>query len=595
MPPVRVTYDIRRPETHLVRVTMRFPPARPDRRSFRMPAWVPGSYKIRDFGRHVQDLKAKVGPQPAQIEQVGKDEWTVLGCGGKTVELTYDVYARDLTVSTSHVTSDHAHLFGATLAMYDVHSRGLPHACSVRRPAGWFVWSGLETTRFDGKLRAADDYDHFIDCPIESGPAESYRLLRFEVAGKKHRFLVWQPPGHVDWARIQRDLAAVCRETVKVWKDAPFEHYLFIAHVAEGHAGGLEHRNSTTIGVDPNSLLAEERIMANLLPLVVHEYFHTWNVKRVLPSAFQPYDLQQETYTDLLWLFEGFTSYYELPILHRSKVVDAEAWAKQVAEMLEFYEKAIGRRRLPVAQASRLTWTLLYQPHEHNINRNVSYYTKGLFVGLCLDAHLRKRGVTEGLDAVMRHMWRKHGRTGVGVTEDAFPDIVQQATGIDVRRPLALWVHGTEELPIDRALHDLGWAVERGHKDPRRKLGLGIQFRSGTSQIERIPEDMPSFQVLQPDDELVAAEGYKWKPERFADWAASQKKGDTARLAVFREGRLRTFDVPLAEFPKDKIMVSRRKGDAAATRRRTQWLGEGKKSGAKGGSSPAAPRRTVRF
>lgn len=595
MPIVAVTFDIRKPEMHLVGVILRFPAAKADRRSFRMPAWVPGSYKIRDFGRNVQDLAVKIAGHAAQAEQVGKDEWVVLGCKGKPLELTYSVYARELTVGTSHVTADHAHLFAPTLVLYDEHSRGLAHRVVLRKPRGWSHWTGLENGHLDGTLEAATDYDHLIDCPIECGPAADYHITRFEAAGRRHRLVVWKPPMGVDWRRIAHDVAAVCRTTIKVWGEAPYKHYTFIAHVADGHGGGLEHRNSTVLGLDPNALVAEERIVANLLPLVAHEFFHTWNVKRILPAAFQPYDLQRENYTDLLWLFEGFTSYYELPILHRAGVVDAESWAKQAAEMVEFYEKAVGRKRITVAQASRLTWTLLYQPHEHNINRNVSYYTKGLFVGLCLDAHLRTHGVADGLDHVMKYMWRKHGRTGMGLTEDAFPDVVEQATGVDVRRVLAHWVDGTQELPIDRALHDLGWVLQRGWKDVKKKNGLGIQFKAGTAQIERIPENVPAFAVLQPDDELIAAGGYKWKADRFADWAASRKPGDAAELAVFREGRLRTLQVPLVVLPKDKVSVTMRKGNATATRRRKAWLGLGKKSKAKGGSSPEKPRRTVRF
>ncbi len=560
-----------------------------------MPAWVPGSYKIRDFGRNVQDLSAKIGGHVAQVEQIGKDEWIVMGCLGKTVELNYKVYARDLNVGASHVTNDHAHLFGPTLLLYDTHSRRLPHRLVLRKPSGWSHWTGLESSGRNGNLQLAADYDHLIDCPIECGPAADYHIGRFDVAGRHHRLVIWNPPAGVDWRRIERDVAAVCRTTVKVWGEAPYEHYTFIGHVADGHGGGLEHRNSTVLGLDPNSLVAEERIQANLLPLVAHEFFHTWNVKRVLPAAFQPYDLQQENYTDLLWLFEGFTSYYELPILHRARVVDAEAWGKQAAEMVEFYEKAIGRKRISVAQASRLTWTLLYQPHEHNINRNISYYTKGLFVGLCLDAHLRTHGIANGLDRVMRHMWRKHGRTGMGLTEDAFPDVVEQATGLDVRRILGAWVNGTDELPIEKALHDLGWKMQRGWKDPKKKHGLGVQFKAATAQIERIPENVPAFNLLQPDDEVVATGGYKWKAERFADWAAARKPGDEAEVALFREGRLRTVKVPLVELPKDKISITQRKGNAVATRRRKAWLGAGKKSQAKGGSSPDKPRRKVRY
>ncbi|MEA3190735.1 MAG: hypothetical protein QOD77_1317 [Thermoplasmata archaeon] len=574
---VRVAFDVRRPETHLVRVALKLPAAAQDRRSLRMPAWVPGSYKIRDFGRHVQDLKATVGGRPAQAEQVGKDEWVLLGCAGKAVELTYDVYCRELTVDTSHVTADHAHLFPVTLVLYDAHTRGLPHVVELRLPRGWKHWTGLETDKLDGTLEVAADYDHLIDCPIECGPPADYHVGTFEVRGHTHRHVVWRPPQGVDWRRIDRDMQAVCREAVKVWGEAPYRHYTFLTHVAADYAGGLEHRNSTVLGADPAHLQNDEKVMTRFLPLVAHEYFHAWNVKRVLPAAFQPYQLQTESYTDLLWLFEGFTSYYELPILHRAAVADQEAFAKMVGEDLEMYEKALGRTRTSVAKASRLTWTLLYQPHEHNVNRNVSYYTKGMWVGLCLDAELRRRGVADGLDAVMRHLWRKHGRTGMGLTEDAFPDVVEQATGIDLRRTLEHWIHGTQELPIDKALRTLGFDLKRDWKEPKKKVGLGVEFKPGTSAIARIWEDVPAFKVLQPDDELVAAEGYKWKAEHFHDQVAGRKAGDTAEVAVFREGRLRVLQVPLTQLRPDKFVIMPHKGDAVATKRRKAWLGEGKK------------------
>jgi predicted metalloprotease with PDZ domain len=196
----------------------------------------------------------------------------------------------------------------------------------------------------------------------------------------------------------------------------------------------------------------------------------------------------------------------------------------------------------------------------------------------------------------MRHLWRKHGRTGVGVTEEAFPDIVEQATGLDLRAKLGHWIEGTQELPIDQALKTLGWDVRRERKDPKAKLGLGVEFKpphitGGATVIARIWEDMPSFQVLQPDDEMVAAEGYKWRLEQFRDQANTRKAGDAMEVVVFREGRLRTLKVPLAEMPPDKIVVRPRKGNAAATKRRKAWLGEGKtppKKAAKGKAKRAS-------
>lgn len=577
---VQVALDVSEPGTHLVAVTQRFPAAELEvgrtARTFRMAAWVPGSYKIRDFGRHVQDISATVDGKTKPVRQDGKDAWTVPACGGKPVELTFRVYCRELTVDTSHVTNDHAHLFPATLVLYDEHSRGLPHRATVRAPPGWRTWSGLESDAFDGALGEAADYDHLIDCPVEVGPPADYTELSFTVRRRKHRVVLWHAPPEMDGDRIKRDVRAIVEETARLFGGLPYDHYTFLGHVAMDHGGGLEHRNSTVLGVDPLHLLVDDKVQEKFLPLVAHEFLHTWNVKRMLPASFQPYDLQVEVYTDLLWLFEGFTTYYELPVLKRAGVVDDEHFGKIAAEMLKFYEMALGRKRRSVAESSRLTWSLLYQPHEHNINRNVSYYTKGLFVGLCLDAHLRTHGVRDGLDAVMRHVWGKHGeayRGGPGVPEDGFADLVREATGVDVASLLGRWVNGTSELPIVRAFRDLGWEVEHEHDDPKKPNGLGVHFREGSATIERIAEDSPAWRVLQPDDELVAVDGWKWRQDRFAEVAQSRKADETVTVTVFREGRLRSLDVPLREMPKSKITVQVRKGDAAATRRRKAWLG----------------------
>jgi predicted metalloprotease with PDZ domain len=588
---VQATLDVRRPETHLVRVTQRLPGIPGRDRTLWMPNWVPGSYKIRDFGRHVQDLSAKAGGRHLPIEQPTKDAWVLKGANGRAVEVTFDVYCRELTVDTSHVTSDHAHLFLPTLLLYDGPSRRLPHAVRLRMPRGWRAWSGLEGGRLDGTLDTADSYDALVDHPIECGPPAAYHVGRFKVRGVTHRHVVWNPPRGVDWARLERSMAAVCREAARVFGEVPYRHYTFLTHVAAEHGGGLEHRNSTVLGADPAHLQNAEKVQTRYLPLVAHEFFHTWNVKRILPAAFQPYDLQKEVYTDLLWLFEGFTSYYELPLLYRAKVCGDDEFGKMMGEDLEMYHKALGRRRITVSQASRLTWTLLYQPHEHNVNRNVSYYAKGMWVGLCLEAELRRRsGGRVGVDAVMRHAWRKHGRTGVGVTDDAFPDLVEQATGFNLRALLQEWTRGTDELPIERALKALGIDLKRDWKEPRKNKGLGIEFKPGTETIARIWEDVPAFRILQPDDEILAAAGYKWRAEHFHDQVANMKAGDAVEVVAFREGRIRHFQVPLVELPKDKFAVSlAKKGRGKALR--LKWIGAGRPKPKKAKGRRAQPRR----
>lgn len=568
---VQLTFDVTKPETHLVRVTQTFPATEDASRTFRMPAWVPGAYEITDSARNVQDLECTVDGKTAKAFHATKNTWEVSGTHGKEVTFTFDVYGRHLDVHSNHVTVDHAHLFPGSLALYDDTSRGLPHQVTIKKPRNWSVWSGLETKALNGRLGPADDFDHLLDSPIEIGPSPDYFVDTFTVRNKKHRIVLWKPPADLNGKRITKDVRAIVAATCDLFEGVPYDHYTFIGHVAPDHGGGLEHRNSTVLGVDPLHLVKEEDIQTHFHPLVAHEFFHTWNVKRIQPKAFQPYNLESEVYTDLLWLFEGITSYYELPILKRAKVVDDKHFGKLVAEMLKYYEMALGRNRISVSEASRMTWTLLYKPHEHNINRNVSYYTKGMWVGLCLDHHLRMEGVKDGLDTVMQYLWKHHAKEGV--EEDAFPRIVKEATGLDVSAKLRAWVHGTSELPYVKAFKELGWEVKHEHDDPDHPIGLGIQFKSDGKTIARIPEDGPAGKYLDPDDELVAVDGYKWNGKRFSGLTSRKKEGDDVDITVFRDGRLRTITVPLRTMPKDKITVKPRKGDAAATRRRKAWLG----------------------
>jgi predicted metalloprotease with PDZ domain len=578
---VQLLFDVREPERHYVRVEQVFPATADAARTFRMAAWVPGSYKILDFGRNVQDVEAVVGGKQGRVTQVAKDAWTVAATAGKRVTLRFRAYCRELTDDKSHVSADHAHLMPATVAMYDAASRPQPHRVIVRSPRGWALWTGLETAALDGRLAVATDFDHLIDCPIEVGPPDDYFLDEFVVRGRPHRIVLWRPPTGMDEGRIRRDVRRIVATTCRLFGGAPYDHFTFIGHVAVEHGGGLEHRNSTVLGIDPLHLVWDEKVKQNFLPLVAHEFFHTWNIKRILPAAFQPYDLQAEQYTGLLWLFEGFTTYYEIVVLARAKCLDAKETGKLAAEMLKYYEMALGRRHRSVSDCSRLAWTLLYQPYEQNINRNVSYYTKGMFIALCLDAELRKRRVMRGLDAVMRHLWKQHGH-GTGLDEGGFAAAVRDATGVDVAAKLRAWTDGTSELPIDAAFRALGWTVKREHTDDKRPLGLGVHFKSGQATIERIPEDSRAAGILHPGDEVVAVDGYKWQADRFSEWANAPRSaegrgadgsgdGGPVEVTVFRDGMLRTFAVPLVTLPKDKITIDVRKGDATATRRRHAW------------------------
>ncbi|MBW3582824.1 MAG: PDZ domain-containing protein [Euryarchaeota archaeon] len=600
MPPARVDATVRcpAPDSHLVEVTLVLP-ALPEatERTLVMPKWIPGSYKIRDFGRHVQDLEVtNAAGNRLVVTRTRTDGWTFRDPGEGRLTVFYRVYCRDLTVDTSHVTDSHLYIHGTTCFLYDEACRGLPWRLTVETPRGWGIWSGLpqEGGRKGEKARGipkdktgravfvADGYDHLVDCPVEAGPG--HHVSKFRAGGKHHRLVVWNAPLDVPWDQVTDDLTLLIEETGALFDGLPYDHYTFIVHVAKGHGGGLEHANSTVLGVDPLHLTDKKQYETRFLPLCAHEFFHTWNVKRIRPSAFIPYDYQTEVMTKLLWLFEGFTSYYEVPLLLRSGIIDEENAYEVLAELIKYMELVPGRHKLPVSDSSRLTWVKLYQRHESNINTNVSYYSKGAVLGFVLDAHLRERG--KSLDTVMRHLWRHYGKKDKGVDEDALPEIIKAATGIDLGKKLHKWADLAGDLPVDRACRLLGLDIKREHSDDKATLGLGVQLAESELKVTAVPDrwdtpggkpshphDVPRPHPIDPDDELIAIDGWKVTGKDLGKHLNNGREaGDLVQVTLFRDGRIRNVDVPLVEKEPDKTKIGEnKKATAAAKRRRGQW------------------------
>lgn len=593
-PSVEATLSCPNPDNHLVEVTLRIPAlSEPSDRTLVMPKWIPGSYKIRDFGRHVQDLSVAAPGRTLPVQRTRTDGWTFHDPATGPLTVTYRVYCRDLTVDTSHVTATHLYVHGVTTFLYDDALRGMPWRVSVKVPKGWGIWAGLPSEGdHKGKpvggawppelngaaVFLADDYDHLVDCPIEAGVG--HHVERFRAAGKAHRLVVWNPPRDVDWQKVTHDLANLVEEAAAVFGGLPYKDYTFIAHVAKGHGGGLEHKNSTVLGVDPLHLTDPKLYESRWLPLCAHEFFHVWNVRRIQPAAFRPFDYQQEVLTGLLWLFEGGTSYMEVPLLLRAKLGKPESAYEVLADMIKYTEMSEGRHRLSVADASRLTWTKLYQRHESNINTNVSYYSKGAVVCFCLDAHLREHG--KNIDQVFQYLAENHGEGQRGVPEGGVPDIVKAATGLDVRRLINAWVEHPGELPVERACRTLGLKIERKHTDAEAKLGLGIQLDGDGMKVTSIPDrwkdgvkkgSVPGVpHPLDPGDEIVAVDGWKVTEKDLGKFVNAKKDGEEISVTIFRDGRLRSVAVPVREKNPDKIaVVEDKKADAAAKRRRSLW------------------------
>jgi predicted metalloprotease with PDZ domain len=564
---------------------------------FVLPSWTPGSYLIREFARHVVAARATSGGRPVAIAKIAKDTWLASPCAGP-LTVTIDVYAYDLSVRTAYLDPSRGYFNGTSVFLCP---EGRAHApCTVeivapRDPsaARWRVATALSregAAPWGFGLYGARDYDELVDHPVEMS---DFAHFAFDAGGATHDVVV-SGRATFDAPRLARDLARVCQWQCDLFggatgSRAPFDRYLFqVTAVGSGY-GGLEHRASTSLLCSRRDLPVPgvDRLgddYRGFLGLASHEYFHSWNVKRIKPAAFVPYDLAREGYTRQLWAFEGITSYYDDLALLRSGVIDAESYLELLGRTASAVLRTPGRRVQSVADASFDAWIKYYRPDENTPNAGVSYYAKGALVALALDLTLRRDG--SSLDALMRELWRRHGETGVGVPEDGIAPLASALAGRDLSGFFAAFVDGTDELPLAELFRSIGVTLalrpSQGPKDrggtrgsgeaPRTALGatwsaeLRLQhvFAGGAAQAAG----------LAAGDTLVALDGLKASADQLDAYARDRRPGDRVAVHAFRRDELFETTVELVPAPQDTAWLA---FDAEATpdaiARRESWLG----------------------
>ena len=487
---------------HLWQVTMTIA-APASSQSLRLPVWIPGSYLVREFSRHVHSLQCSQNGRAALVSQSDKAGWLVACDSTLPLEVRYQVYAFDNSVRTACLT-DVRGFFNATSVCLMVQDQvDRPHSLElVLGPSmrGWQVATGLTPQRIDaagfGRYLAAD-YDELADCPVDMG---RFWSGEFMACGVPHRFVVAGALPSMDGERLLRDAQKICETQICFWhapgaapakglaKRVPFARYVFMLHAVDESYGGLEHRNSTALIANRRDLprLGDAKTSegyTTLLGLISHEYFHTWNVKRLRPAAFARYDYAQENYTDLLWFFEGFTSYYDDLLLRRARLIDDATYVKLLGKTINQVAQTPGRLVQSVAQASFDAWIKYYRPDENTPNLTVSYYSKGALVALCLDLKLRAEGKTT-LDAVMRGLWTRCA--GGPMSQEDLLAVLRELSGRPWTGEIQAWVHSTRELPLKALLSGQGLEV---HEEPAalaQRLGLRSEDAGGAVKIKTV-------------------------------------------------------------------------------------------------------------
>ena len=473
---------------HLFRVTLSVPQAQAQQR-VALPVWIPGSYLVREFSKHLQQLQARQGTRPVPVRQLDKCSWQIECQDGQPLQLSYEVYAFDNSVRTAWLDAARGFFNGTSLCLRVEGQEEAPHELELvesKALAAWSVATGLQAKKISKRgfgTYQATHYDELVDGPVEMG---RFWSGSFDACGVPHRFVVAGAPPGFDGARLLADAQKICETEIRFWhatgpsprqtRKPPHASYLFMLNATDDGYGGLEHGNSTALICARKDLPRLDVSKASegyttLLGLISHEYFHTWNVKRLRPAEFGRYDYARENYTQLLWFFEGFTSYYDDLLLRRAGLLDDALYLKLLNKTINQVMQTPGRAVQSVAQASFDAWVKYYRPDENTPNATVSYYSKGALVALCLDLTLRAEG-SGSLDDVMRGLWQRC--RGGPMTEADLLAVLRERSGRSYAREMARWVHGTGELPLRELLARHGVAVSEDPAQRAQQLGLRV-------------------------------------------------------------------------------------------------------------------------
>lgn len=574
------------PAAHEFRVEMDVPLAGEEALLLRLPVWIPGSYLIREFARHVLELTAEAvlsdgARRPLAVTKIDKCSWRVLPPrGARAVRCRYRVWAFDASVREAWLDTNRGFFNGTSLFLRvegrireEHRVRLVPPSDS--RCAGWRVATALDRAEGTAPWSFGDyrapDYDALIDAPVAMGPLE---FVEFSAGGVPHTLAFTGQLEPVDRQRLAADLTAICSTTQALFGDIPFRRYLFLLTLTDEGYGGLEHGESSALLAARRDLPwpgmgAPSDEYVRLLGLFSHEYFHAWVVKRLKPAAFTPCDLFSENYTRLLWLFEGWTSYYDDLLLVRAGVIDADRYLTLVAKTATQVLTTPGRLRQSLADASFDAWIKFYRPDENSANANVSYYAKGALLALALDLQLRERGAS--LDALLRLLWERHGRSGKGLEENTPFAVLHEMAGARLARWLEKMVQGTEDPPLAALLRRFGvqW------REVMATLpDAGLRFERDSMRVATVRRGGSAERAgIAPRDELIAVEGFKASS---AQWeSVLRRRGAGARIAVhaFREGRLYQTSLELAPPALERVELRRLPRATVQQRERlTSWL-----------------------
>jgi predicted metalloprotease with PDZ domain len=586
-PPLRsISYQLSmsRPVSHLfeVQIIVELPEQLKDKPlQFQMAKWSPGRYAVFDFAKNVQEFRAN-----APVTRVNADTWSVLPQGKTTINVSYKVFANDLSGTFSQLDNRHGNYNGGSIFMYVVDHKPDPVKLTIQPPAGWRIVNGRTDRPGQTEWRFSN-WDIMIDTPTEIAP--DWTLDDFTVDGKKYHVMVhsFGPEGGRR-AALVKDIEKIVRAEVAMWGPPEFEEYTFLIHfAADDHSGdGMEHLTSTQI-IQPGAL-GEPGVYARTLGTVSHEFFHVWNVKRLRPLELGPWDFSRPLATRGLWVAEGFTNYYGHLMLRRAGLWDDRQFLKTEAETIDRIESAQGSRLMSAEESSLSAPYIDGAPHEQLVNlpnTAISYYPKGELIGMVMD--LLVRGRTKGkasLDDIMRDMYEEfyvkspnmtYYLRGRGYQTEDLEQVASRRAGFDLSDFFKRHVRSVEVLPYEEAFAYVGLRLVKTQSEEPFDAGLSLEFEGPRqAKIENVRNNSPAENAgLQTNDEIVSLAGKAVTRDTWRQTLARFKPGDSVPISVKRDRRTIKANIVLGQPERFDYRIEE-KVDATAEQKqlRAAWL-----------------------
>ncbi len=563
-----------KPQNHYFEVEMQLENFKDKEINLKLPVWAPGSYLVREFSKNINLVRAQdENGKALEIEKVTKNNWKIVRNKAKKITVNYEVYAFELTVRTSFLDLSHGFVSGSGVFMYVDGYKNLSGQLNI---IPYYDFKKISTSLDQVSESIAQDgsfgfvfsnYDELIDCPIEIG---NHTVFSFNAANVEHTVAIYGIGNYI-LSDLQRDMAKIVEAATDVFGQNPNKKYTFIIHNVVDGQGGLEHANSSTLSVNRWSYEGADYL--DFLSLVVHEYFHLWNVKRIRPKELGPFDYDQENYTSLLWVMEGFTSYYDKLLMLRAGFYTPEKFLSKLQGSINYVEGTIGSRVQPLAHASFDAWIKAYRTNENSSNTQMTYYSRGATMAALFDALIiEKYDATKCLDHFLQILYDKYYiKLNRGFTDDEFKSELEAFLDTDLDSFFKDYIDGVMVPKYEEILSKIGVKLAATTSE-KSSFGANCENVSGKLMVQTIKSNSTAESAgLSVNDEIIAFETFRVDKASFEAFVSGMVAGDQFYLMISRDDIVQVLTVEMQNALSTSYLLELDSTEANS-KKRNYWL-----------------------